>query len=84
MIKVYRFCECDLVVTNKSIEETIKWYNEEYMEADESDVEEIDIDKAKINVEDDEDYEGDTVTVKDYISDIDEKDMPMIFASSEY
>ncbi len=82
MIKVYRFCECDLVVTNKSIEDTIGWYNKEYMDADETDVEEIDINKTKITVEDDD---GESrVTVGDYISDIDKKHMPMIFASTEY
>jgi len=84
MIKVYRICECDLVVTNKSIEETLKWYNEEYMDADVEDVEDVDIDTAKINVEEDDEYECNTVTVKEYIVDIDEKLMPMIFASIEY
>ena len=83
-IKVYKFCECDLIVTNKSLDETIAWYNKEFMEADESDVEEIDMDMVKINVEEDDEYQCDTVTVKEYIADIDEEYMPMIFASQEY
>ncbi len=84
MIKVYRICECDLVVTNKSIEETLKWYNEEYMDVKVEDVEEIDIDYMKINVTEDEDYEYDFVTVREYIADIEEEHMPMLFASTEY
>ncbi len=83
MIKVYEFCGCDLVVTNKSIKETMDWYSKEYQYVNEKYVEEIDGYDTYIKIKDDNN-EFKSISVKDYIVKIDEKDMPMIIASSEY
>lgn len=82
-IKVYEFCNCDLVVTNVSLEKTINWYSKEYQYVDKKYVEEVDEYDMSIQIEG-EDGELKNISVHDYIADIKEKDMPMIIASSEY